>query len=170
MVSTHPTSPCPGCHGIFPDTDGPTHAYISASPGCWAVYGDVLAKEYGEYQYPAVHRLTVDTYAVQHPGQPSRQSIQSVAGHLISLFLVLERGLDVQKATESLRWAATQKARFTWLQPPPSLGPLTILDVARAANLAEHTRIVELWAKSVWAAWADHHETIWEWAGVQIKK
>jgi hypothetical protein len=166
MASIHPSLRCPGCGGVFPDTNGLTHAYIGASPGCWTVYGDMLVQEYGEYKYPAVHRLTVDTYAVQHPGKPSRRSIQSVAGHLISLHLVLDRGLDAQKATEALRWAATQKGRFIWLEPPPSLGTLTILDMARARDLTEHVRLVERWAKSVWDAWAEHHEIIWKWAGV----
>jgi len=172
MVHKRSGSPCPGCGGVFPDvaTDGPSHAYLDASPGCWAVYSEVLAKEYGEYRYPAVHRLTVDTYSVQHPGMPSRQSIQSVAGHLISMYLVLERGLDAQKATEAIRWAVAQKDRFVWLEPPPSLGVLTILNVARATNLAEHERLVELWARLVWDAWAKHHKTVSEWAGAPSGK
>jgi hypothetical protein len=48
--------------------------------------------EYGPLDYPDVHRLTVDTYAVQHPGRPTPQTIQSVTVHLISLSCVLERG------------------------------------------------------------------------------
>src|SRR5436190_1879442 len=41
--------PCIGCGVLTPDADGPTHPYLGASPGCWAVYGEVLAREYGEY-------------------------------------------------------------------------------------------------------------------------
>ena len=84
--------PCAGCGAIVPNTDGPTHRYIGASPGCWQRYGQLLAREYGEYAYPDEHRLTVDAYAVQHPGVPGKQSSQSVAVHLMSLCLVLERG------------------------------------------------------------------------------
>jgi hypothetical protein len=171
MVSTQAGSPCPGCGGLFPDahTDGPSHPYIDASVGCWAVYGDVLAKEYGEYRYPAVHRLTVDTYAVQHPGKPLRQSIQSVAVHLISMHMVLDRGVDARKATEAIRWAVSQKDRHVWLEPPSFQGGLTKLDVARATNRTEHTRLVEAWARSVWNAWAGHHETIRQWARCETK-
>jgi len=111
MASTRKGSTRPGCGGIFPDTDGPTHLYLGSSPGCWAVYSDVLAKEYGEYRYPEVHRLTVDAYAVQHPGTPSRRSIQSVAVHLISLYLMFERGLDAQKATAAIGWAVAHSTR-----------------------------------------------------------
>ena len=39
----------------------------------------------------AAHQLTVDAYAIQHPGKPSAQSIQSVCVHLISLYASLER-------------------------------------------------------------------------------
>jgi hypothetical protein len=80
---TGPTSACPGCGLELPEHDGPTHAYIGASPACWALYG--------ELRYPPSHRLTVDVYAVQHPGGDERRAIQSVALHLMALCLVLER-------------------------------------------------------------------------------
>ena len=66
---------------------------MESSPSCWAAYGEVLAREYNDPAFMAAHRLTVDAYAVQHPGRPSPQSIQSVALHLISLCLVLEQEL-----------------------------------------------------------------------------
>src|SRR6516225_12143489 len=97
--------PCIGCGALVVDEDGPTHPYVGASPACWAVYGEVLAKEYGEYRYPSVHRLTVDAYSVQHPGTPSRRAIQSVAVHLVSLYLVLDRGFSSAKATAGIRRA-----------------------------------------------------------------
>ena len=46
-------------------------------------------RELGELRNPDIHRLSVDTYAVQHPGVPERRSIQSVAVHLMCLCLVL---------------------------------------------------------------------------------
>jgi len=130
MASAQAQSPCPGCGGLFSDIDapGPAHAYLGASHGCWAVYCDILAKEYGEYKYPEVHRLTVDSYSAQHPGTPSRQSIQSVAGHLISLYLVLERGLTAKKATAAIRQAIERSHHFVWLPPPASLGAVTVLE------------------------------------------
>ena len=33
------------------------------------VYGEVLAREYSDPSYVSLHRLTADTYAVQHPGE-----------------------------------------------------------------------------------------------------
>jgi hypothetical protein len=70
---------------------------MSACPGCGL---ELLAREYGELRYPPSHRITVDVYAVQHPGEPERRSIQSVAVHLIALCLVLERDVATVKVRE----------------------------------------------------------------------
>ncbi|MGH3147554.1 MAG: DUF5946 family protein [Rubrobacter sp.] len=157
--------PCVGCGALVPDTDGPTHAYIGASPGCWSAYGELLAKDYGEYSYPQGHRLAVDAYAVQHPGTPSRRSTQSVIVHLVGLHLSLERGHDFRRSTEAIRRVLADRENFVWLEPPPSLGEITVLDVLEAENLAEHTALVERWARSTWEAWSPHHETVRRWAG-----
>lgn len=158
-----PFQPCPGCRASFPVSDGAVHPYIGASAGCWAAYGQVLAREYGEFGYPEVHRLTVDTYAVQHPGRPSRQSIQSVAVHLIGLYLTLERRMN-SRATVSVIRAAVNRGGFTWLDPPANPSDLTILTIIDASDIAEHTDRVERWARTVWDAWSAHAATVRAWA------
>jgi hypothetical protein len=157
---------CIGCQALVPDFDGPTHAYIGASPGCWRVYGEVLAREYGEYAYPDCHRLTVDAYAAQHPGVPSRRSIQSVAVHLIWLHLVIERGLTSSAATRLMKPAVQRAHEFAWLDPPSFAGGVTILDVAAAEGLEAHEAMVGRWAESVWSAWRAHHGTVRRWADI----
>jgi hypothetical protein len=136
---------------------------MESSPGCWAVYGEVLAREYGDISYASLHRLTVDAYAVQHPGQPSPQSTQSVALHLMSLCLVLERGVEPARATRFLQTAAEPKGQFVWLAPPPFRGAITVHDVHGAGNAAEHRNLVRAWADSAWASWSPHHSTIRAW-------
>ena len=155
--------PCPGCGGLFEDNPGPTHRYLEASPGCWAAYGEVLVREYSDPAYYRIHRLTVDSYAVQHPGRPSPQSIQSVAVHLISLCLVLENNVDVQRATAAMQTAVKTKGRFVWLTPPTSLGVVTVAEVCAAKHADEHVKQVYSWAKSAWQAWAPHHATVRSW-------
>jgi hypothetical protein len=61
------------------------------SPGCWAAYGRVLEREYSDpVLFGAAHRLTVDAYALQHPGDPrERRAVQSFWLHGASLWLVL---------------------------------------------------------------------------------
>jgi hypothetical protein len=149
---------------LAPEVDGPLHPYLGASVACWTVYGEVLAKEYGEYHYPSVHRLTVDAYSVQHPGTPSRRSIQSVAVHLVSLHLVLERGFSSEKATAGIRRVLEHRKQFVWLDPPSPIGNLTILDVWECTDFAQHEMRVKCWAESVWQAWSPHHETVRRWA------
>ena len=150
---------------MVPASDQPTHPYIGASPGCWALYGKVLEKEYADYPlYAPVHRLTVDVYAVQHPGTPSRRSIQSVAVHLIRLHLQLERGLPHDKANEAMIQISSRSDPFFWLNPPTSLGHLTVLDVLEAIDPEDHIERVRRWAESAWEAWTPHHEIVRHWA------
>lgn len=146
--------------------DAPTHRYIGASPGCWALFGEVLAREYSDFRYGRVHRLTVDAYTAQHPGAPSAQSIQSVNLHLLGLHAVFERGVSLPEATQVLQRAAQHKREFVWLNPPPSLGTLTVRDVHAAKAPAEHEQRVRQWARSVWQAWAPYHEIVNRWAAL----
>jgi len=80
--------------------------------------GQILAKEYGEFNYlQLTRRLTVDTYAVQYPGKPGRQSVQSICMHLISLHLVLVKGLDGKTATKKLSEIKAARPAFEWSEP-----------------------------------------------------
>lgn len=163
MESDAAKIPCIGCGGLVPAVEGPVHRYLEASPGCWRVYGEVLAREYSDLAFWAMHRLTVDSYAVQHPGQRSPQTIQSVAIHLLSLCLVLERGADPDYTTRAMQAMVRQKDRFVWLTPPDSLGQITVADIAGASTAAEHGQRVRAWAESAWAAWTMHHDIVRGW-------
>ncbi len=59
---------CVGCSALVPDVSRPTHPYMQASPGCWAVYGEVFALNYAERAPLALRRHHGECYAVQHPG------------------------------------------------------------------------------------------------------
>lgn len=156
--------PCIGCGALVPGGDGPTHRYIGASPGCWALFGEVLAREYSDFRFARTHRLTVDAYAAQHPGEPSPRSIQSVAVHLVGLHVTFDQGYSPEEATRALQHAATGKRDFVWLEPPASLGAVTILEVHAAPDPIEHAERVHRWARSVWDAWSAHHATVRRWA------
>lgn len=152
---------CYGCGALVENKPGVPHKYIGAPRGCWDVYGEILAKEYSEYGYPQpTHRLTVDTYAVQHPGKPSPQSINSVNIHLISLCLVLAKGYTGEKATKAIQFLAKTRQEFQWLIPPEKSAEITVVDVVKAKSLEEHNDLVKRWASSVWNSWEEHHPTI----------
>jgi uncharacterized protein DUF5946 len=157
------TNACPGCGLELPRYDGPTHAYIGASPACWALYGELLAREYGELRYPPSHRLTVDVYAVQHPGAPERRAIQSVAVHLIALCLVLERGVATVTVRDLMQRVLARPSALEWLEPPAPNGTITVRDVLASRDLAEHAANVERWARDVWDAWSPHHARVRGW-------
>ena len=158
---------CVGCGALVPDSDGQTHRYIGASPGCWGIYGKVLEREYADYpRFAPVHRLTVDAYAAQHPGTPSPQAVGSVGVHLIRLHLQLERDLPHDHANAAMLHISSRlKKDFVWLVPPPRLGDLTVLHVHGARDTDDHVKRVREWARSVWEAWSPHHETVRLWAG-----
>jgi hypothetical protein len=155
---------CMWCKGSFEHEDGPTHDYMESTPGCWAAFGRVLAQEYMDQTYFPVHRLTVDSYAVQHPGAPSRQSIQSVGVHLVRLCLFLEQGLAPEQANSAMLAAAKHKAKYHWLTPPSDLGPLTVADVDAAESVDAHMELVRKWAAQMWQVWAPHHSVVRSWA------
>ena len=154
---------CFSCGGLYPDINGPVHRYMKSSPGCWSVYSEILAREYSDPRYFEVHRLTVDAYAVQHPGSKDRQSIQSVGVHLIRLCLFLEHGLKAEDANEAMLEAGEHKDSFSYLEPPQNLGLITAADVYKAKSVQEHKALVKEWAQSAWEAWSQHHDTIRAW-------
>lgn len=152
------SSRCHSCGGFFPDLDGSTHRYMTSSPGCWAVYGDVLAREYGDPEYGKVHALTVDCYALQHPGEPSHQSIGSVSTHLMRMCASLEREFALGAPPSALQLVPKEERDIWWLDPPTDLGHVTVLDVHAAASAEAHREAVLAWATSLWNAWSAHQE------------
>ena len=163
MPRTMEVERCPGCGVELPAFAGPVHRYMESSPSCWAAYGEVLAREYNDPAFMAAHRLTVDAYAVQHPGRPSPQSIQSVGVHLISLYLVLEEQLSHRAATQLMQRSA-DRMHFVWLEPPLDRGERNVTTVVAARSPDEHVRAVQSWAQSVWQAWSQHHSQVRAWA------
>ena len=157
---------CVGCGAMVPDIEGPTHRYIGASPGCWQIYSEMLGGAYGGGGLWTPHRLTVDAYAAQHPGVEGKQSSQSVAAHLFVLCLVIERGVDPSYATQAItQFLERRKARgFEWVEPPASLGDVTVLDVVGAKSQGEHNAAVMKWVESVWQAWEVYHARVRGWA------
>jgi CTP:molybdopterin cytidylyltransferase MocA len=155
---------CPGCGARYPrhPTDE-THAYIGASPACWAAFGELLAREFGDPAYGWIHRHTVDVYTVQHPGTDDRRQRQSVALHLIGLCHWLEHGMDMRRLNPITQRLASENRDWPWLTPPARY-ELTVLDALASTKADEHGTIVRHWADAVWDAWSEHHELIRRWA------
>ncbi len=86
-----------------------------ASPGCWAAFTELIAREFGDQAYGALHRHAVDAYAVQHPGTDDRRARQSVAVHLIGLCHWLEHGMPADALTRITQALTTEPREWPWL-------------------------------------------------------
>ena len=148
---------CPGCGLEMPhDEHAPDDGYFNCSRECWSVCTEVLAKEFSNaVLFGQVHQMTVDAYAVQHAGGPHPD--KSIAVHLVGLHLVLDESVRPTDVPPKLQRLASRIERWPHFEPPASNGPLTVFDVAVAAD---HAAMVRQWAMQVWNAWSTHHRAI----------
>jgi hypothetical protein len=155
MASRH----CHGCGLELTPIDGPTDAYGGASPACWALFGELLRRDYEELKYPAVHGLAVDAYMAQHPGYATAAGRRSVITHLLGLQAWFERGLRGRALIAVRVGAFPDKSDPAPFLPVPSHGALTVAQVVNGP-IEEHATRIEAWARSVWSSWSAHHEAI----------
>jgi hypothetical protein len=150
---------CYGCGALVPDVTWPSHRYVGASPGCWAIYAEVAGGGLLPPLQTPYGALVVDAYMAQHPGVPGPQSTRSVWVHLIALHLVLEGGWPASQLVRIRKAVADVFPALSWLEPPSFRGEVTFPDLTEAfaipsGDLARH------WVDGVWAAWAIHHELV----------
>jgi hypothetical protein len=159
------TEPCVGCGSHFPPSDGPIHRYMTSSPGCWEAFGEILQRFYRDDAAADAHRISVDTYAVQHPGTPSPQAIQSVTGHLINLCLMFEYKVsDPEWRRGIIKTVTRYSDQFVWLEPPMQNGTITVADMLPLTDILALQQQSIKWASSIWDAWHLHHPLIRQWA------
>lgn len=151
---------CEPCGGKYPVSDGPVHAYVLATPGCWAAFGAVQADEMTRYGYPPAHQLVVDAYMASHPGNyDDRRSRQSVVVHLVSICGLLERSWDVQRSREAMRRHVRKGDEFPAHERGPA-GKLTVTHMTNTADVDEYAKRAHEWAEDVWQSWHTHHDYI----------
>ncbi len=145
-------APCEGCGGVFP----------GGSVGCRRLFEEMLAKEYSDPAYGAVHLLCVDAYSLQHP---AGQGPRSCAFHLLSLQMALLHDADpaIGRARSRLQRRMQIENAVPQLEPPASLGKVTIADIRGATNPADYAEGVRRWAESVWQSWDIHHDWARDW-------
>lgn len=172
---------CPGCKVALPYEDYPAdNRYGVLSAECRKALDEILVKEGENYGYPAVHRLIIDSYWVQHPPLLEYQlelginkrfidaSIQSVSVHLIALYLAIEKKVDLKDIARVMDRILTnmnhQGVTFSELEPPVDLGAIRAIDIRQAVdknlNLQEYEHLAWKWAHSAWNAWHLHHKTV----------
>ena len=154
---------------MFERSTGPTHRYIGACAGCWSVFGNLFNGGEPAVAPTPLWPLVQDAYMVQHPGVPSPQSTQSVAGHLLALYGCLRTPAG-PGAAMWIRVRAVRKlhepkhARFWWLDPPPFEDCMTVRDIAGASTPEARAGVGEAYVAEVWRRWeAVHLETVRSW-------
>lgn len=134
---------------------------LTSSQECKEIFETIIAKEFSDFRYAKVYRLTVDTYSLQHP-DPYMISAKSFAAHLTGMCCAMEYGNDRNLLRILQEWLNGKKQ----LEKPKlldNLGSLTILHVANAPDGAEHARLVKEWASDVWDAYGEYHGLAKEW-------
>ncbi|MBV9819461.1 MAG: hypothetical protein JOZ07_14105 [Solirubrobacterales bacterium] len=137
------------------------HTYVPSAPGCWQIFGEVQANELQRFGYPPAHRLIVDAYMAQHPGDGSdRRDRQSVFAHLAGLYARLELDLAAERAGQIVRRIVSRRADFPILRRDRGPGELTIQHMVGARDQADYEARAQDWAQSVWRSWTVHHSTV----------
>lgn len=153
---------CPDCGGRFPELDGPTHAYVGGSAGCWAAFGALGGREL-QLGILGPDRLSVHAYMVQHPGEPGRRQAQSVGIHLMVLGAVLECRMSVAAAVAAMPAWLGRRQDVPWLAPPGQPYAATIETLPLTADRTALEAAVSRWSEAVWSGWSEHHATVRRW-------
>jgi hypothetical protein len=126
------------------------------------MFGEVCAKDFGEYGYPDVHRSIVDAYMAQHPSFGTPAGRRSVAVHLVGLYCTIEKQLSAKEVIRALAGVFPDKRDVPPFAPVPRLSDVTVASVHAATNKIEHGERAIAWAGAVWQAWAPHHARVRE--------
>ncbi len=158
---------CIGCGAEFHAMDGPVHDYMHSSPACFAAFNALLAAEYSSPALMGIHRLTVDTWAVQHPGEyptipGDRRAIQSVGLHLARLMLQLEHPRPPTETNAVMLDFSRYKSTLKRLTPP-AVFTTTVAEIAPFAASPSHIEKVRGWAQTTWNDWSADHAYIRQW-------
>ncbi len=145
------SSACSGCGLVAP----------GGETGCRRLYERVLMHEASDRTLVRVHRLTVDTYCLQHPQRYCRSG-KSLAAHLCGLCWVFEYDSDPAIDSAIRRWL--DRGQLIERPDIPSFrGTLTVAHVDGSANVAARILAVRQWARSTWRAWESLHPLARQW-------
>jgi hypothetical protein len=147
------TERCGGCGRIVQ----------GGTQGCQARYEELLARDYEEAAFFAVHRMFVDTYSLQHPERYC-VSAKSLAAHLVGLGQILEEGISAASGGPALRDWLDGKRELDKPPLPEARGEITLGDLEAIEEPGPWCDAMRAWAVSTWQAYADLHQVARLWA------
>jgi hypothetical protein len=125
--------------------------------GCLKLFEEILAREFSDYRYGKIHRLTVDAYSLQHPDEYMRSG-KSFAAHLTGMCAALEHEDALALNQTVQKWLSTNPEVAKPARLPVRRGNLNIAYIHGASDADEHIKRVREWARDVWGAWSEHHD------------
>lgn len=128
---------------------------------CKEMFDEILAKEFSDFNYGRVHRLTVDSYSLQHP-DPYMVSAKSFAAHLTGMCCTMMYDNDQQLMRLLQRWLNGNRVL---IKPDllEGLGSLNISHIMDSKDGPHHQSLVREWAAKVWEAYTPYHDLAQEW-------
>lgn len=142
---------CPDCGSPFGLED------------CQSTCDAVLAREFSDYRYARLHRLTVDTYSLQHPANYMRSG-KSYAAHLTGMYAAIETDSAENINRLVQKWLSRNPTIVRPGNPPEgNRGSLNISHLGDASDVSDYLRRVQEWAESVWPSWHEYHHLAEEW-------
>lgn len=130
--------------------------------GCQEIFDGQLARDFSDVAYFGVHRMLVDTYALQHPDRYCA-SAKSLAAHLTGLCWLVEHGGSRAVGSEALRRWLNGGPRLEKPEVPSFRGRLTIGDLPQGEDAGAHAQAVDCWARSTWEAYSALHPLARQW-------
>jgi hypothetical protein len=135
---------------------------LESEAECKRHFEVILAKEFSDFRYMSIHRLTVDAYSLQHP-DPYMLSAKSFAAHLTGMCCFMECGGNRDLLRTLQQWLGGRREDLEKPELLKDLGELTIAHVIEATDGAGHERRVEEWAADIWRAYAVYHDLARDW-------
>ncbi|HLA13229.1 MAG TPA: DUF5946 family protein [Pyrinomonadaceae bacterium] len=129
---------------------------LQGSVGCLKLFEDILAREFSDYRYGKIHRLTVDAYSLQHPDKYMRSG-KSFAAHLTGMCAAVEYEDALTLNQMVQKWLSRNPQIDKPVHLPEHRGDLTITYILSASDADEHIKRVREWAQDIWSAWFEHH-------------
>ena len=130
--------------------------------GCQEIFDGLLARDFSNVAYFAVHRMLVDTYALQHPDRYCA-SAKSLAAHLTGLCWLVEHSGSRAVGSEALRRWLNGGPQLEKPEVPSIRGWLTIGDLPQGEDPGAHAQAVDRWARSAWEAYSALHPLARQW-------
>jgi Family of unknown function (DUF5946) len=140
-------------------------APIAGLDACRGLFDEIIAREFSDYRYARLHRLTVDTYSLQHPDRFMR-SAKSFIAHLTGMCAAMENedASSINRAVQEWLNGPTAIERPPDV-PPLRRGSLTVVDVLAVQDPHAYLQRIREWAGETWKAWSTHHTLAREWIG-----